>query len=1032
MATIIGTPGNDFLVGTADPDLILGLAGNDTELGLEGNDSLYGGTESDFIAGGKGNDLINGNEGDDTLNGNEDNDTVYGGQGNDIVYGGQDNDLLYGDIGNDTIYGDSGNDTLFGGSGNDLLYGGEGNDEINGNDGNDSVYGEGGNDLLYGGQGDDLIDGGSGIDTIFGNVGNDTIFGRSGDDYISGNDGNDYINGNEGNDTIYGGQGNDTIYGGQGNDIIYTDKGDDVASGNLGDDTIFGSQGNDLLNGNEGNDVLNGNEGNDTIYGGQGNDIVRGGMGNDWLFGDKGSDTLYGDLGADTLTGDSGGEINPDVFVVGLSGNTTAKTTGGATIADADVITDWQNCIDQISLTGGLSYADLVIAQGTGANAANTVISISPNYQGAGAGEYLVILNNVNANNIDGTDFIPAGPAKATILATDPFASEPVTTSGTPIDIGEFTISVPCPTDADLPITYTVQSGNTGDATPGSDYVALSGTAIIPKGSNKVTIPVTPIADTLVEGPETVKVTLNASGAGFQAGANNSAIVTILDAPPVVVNQPIALVTAPQPTITEGGTPGTLQFARSGGTNNNQQLTIKFILDTSGVTNNFSVSGATLVSGNIYSITIPANQSLSSLVSITSSSDGKNQPTEQIHAVILQDSAYTVGSQSNATLSITDNSPLTGTPNGSSGILRYNSSGAFLAQEADIQTAINDATVGGIGPDIIIIPAGDYQNQAINISKSVTLRGPNAGLSPGSGSLGVQAKVIGGSSQPVFAINTSDPVTIEGLTIQGNSATQNLIQGNISNTNTIIRQNQFIGTGPSGGGVIRLDYSNGSGSKATIVDNLIRDVSSSTVTSAIQAFRINNVAITNNVIANLKGSGILTDSITGLATITDNTVSNIGQDGIQLAGGNATISSNNITNVDLGPDQIPNSGDEDLNRGGIRLRNATLSTATLGNVNVTSNVITNSVSGFVIRPFQAGDPASAAVVVPNTVHVNQNNLLGNAKAGVLNGGTGGTLDATNNWWNVSTGPVVSGTGPDAITGAGANSVTFNPFATSPF
>lgn len=58
---------------------------------------------------------------------------------------------------------------------------------------------------------------------------------------------------------------------------------------------------------------------------------------------------------------------------------------------------------------------------------------------------------------------------------------------------------------APLTVTYTVS----GSATAGSDYVALSGTAIIPFGATSTTIQVEPIADALVESTEAVIVSIN-------------------------------------------------------------------------------------------------------------------------------------------------------------------------------------------------------------------------------------------------------------------------------------------------------------------------------------------------------------------------------------------------------------------------------------------------------------------------------------------------------------------------------------------
>lgn len=1146
MANITGTLGNDFLAGTQDPDLILALAGNDTVLGFagndtvngnEGSDTVRGGLGDDYLRGGKENDflygdfgrdtlfgdlgndtlfgnedadIINGNQGDDAIDGNQGSDTVRGGQGNDLVRGGQDNDEIYGDQGNDTLYGEFDNDTLFGGQGIDLLFGNEGDDEINGNQGNDTLFGGQDNDYLRGGQDNDLMYGDLDNDTLFGDLGNDTAFGGLGNDLINGNEGADILNGNEGLDTVRGGIDNDLIRGGQNDDLLYGDKGNDTVYGDFDNDIVFGGEGTDLLFGNEGDDVLNGNEGQDTVFGGQGADLIRGGQNNDSLFGDRGSDTLFGDLGADTLTGDSGGEINTDVFVFG-------RGTGGATRADADVVTDWQGCIDLISLTGGLSYADLNIQQGTGADAANTIITDNT------TGEFLAVLLNTQSNLIDGTSFTPAGPAKVSIAATNPTTIES-TPSTAP---GLFTVSIPCETTTPLTINYTIS----GTATNGTDYTNLSGSVTIAAGTKSATIPIAPIDDTTIEPSETVTLTLAAGtgydiatspnntgtvtildndsttgttvnlfasdplasevgpdkgqftfvrtgdtsqaltvnyslsptstatngtdytanpvlttssitipagstsatiditpitdnliegnetvnlllggGTGYTVGPANQATVVIQDTP--VVTKPTVFVTAPDPIATESGSAqGTIQFARTGG-DTTQSVTIKYTVSGTATPGSDYSSSLGSTSGTV---TIVAGQTVSPLISITPANDGIYEPTETVIVNISEDSAYFVGSQDSATVSILDNTTLSGgTP--TDRVSRYNSNGGFIQSYSTIQTAVDNATNG----EIIVVTAGTY-SESVTIDKQLTIRGPNAGLSPSSGAGVAPATVIGSSSLPVFTIGPNGSgTTIEGLTIQGSANTQNLIQyaSNTGTPNIVIRQNQFTGTGPAGGGVIRVALNGITGSSATIQDNLFRDVvtTSGNVTSAIQAFQIDTIRITDNIVSNLPGPGIVADSITNSnSIINNNDVSNIGQQGIQLAGGSATIANNDITNVNL--TQVADAG-------GIRLRRSGLTNTGLGTANIFSNTITNSFNGIAIRD---GDALGGTPVI------NNNNIIGNTNAGLYHGGTG-TINATNNWWDDPTGPILGGTGRNAITGSGATStsVTFNPFSNQPF
>ena len=93
---------------------------------------------------------------------------------------------------------------------------------------------------------------------------------------------------------------------------------------------------------------------------------------------------------------------------------------------------------------------------------------------------------------------------------------------------GEFTVTLSNPSSTDTVINYTV----TGSATGGSDFTALSGTVTILAGSTSATISVPVADDTLVEGIETVSVTLTgiASGdADISIGGTSSAAINVLD-----------------------------------------------------------------------------------------------------------------------------------------------------------------------------------------------------------------------------------------------------------------------------------------------------------------------------------------------------------------------------------------------------------------------------------------------------------------------------------------------------------------------
>ncbi|MGA9379481.1 MAG: Calx-beta domain-containing protein, partial [Phormidium sp.] len=337
---LVGNFRNDEIFGFGGNDFLLGEGGSDNLVGGIGNDEVYGSTEDDWVAGGEGDDFINGNGGQDYVNGNEGNDKVRGGQDTDFVRGGQGNDIIYGDKGNDVLAGDKGDDTIFG-------------------SGADNSSGSTDDDVIFGGEGNDLLSGNIGKDFIFAEDGNDTVLGGQGQDYLFGEAGNDLVFGDLGNDFLCGDDGNDTLYGGNGIDVSDSDI--DEICGGIGDDLIFGNQGTDWLNGGSGKDSIYGGKGDDTLIGGDDDDLLNGDLGNDSISGGNGSDQ----------------------FVL-------ASGKGG------DLITDFQDGVDFLALSGGLNFSQLAFTQTGNSTIITQLVS----------NELLVTLNGVAANLITQADFV--------------------------------------------------------------------------------------------------------------------------------------------------------------------------------------------------------------------------------------------------------------------------------------------------------------------------------------------------------------------------------------------------------------------------------------------------------------------------------------------------------------------------------------------------------------------------------------------------------------------------------------------------
>jgi hypothetical protein len=97
-----------------------------------------------------------------------------------------------------------------------------------------------------------------------------------------------------------------------------------------------------------------------------------------------------------------------------------------------------------------------------------------------------------------------------------------------PVKSGGVIVSIGAQNQSGSSIIVDYSAG--GSASPGTDYASLSGTVSIPIGSSSATIEVTPVADDLIEGDETVEVTLTGtSDSRLPIGDPGPAAVTIAD-----------------------------------------------------------------------------------------------------------------------------------------------------------------------------------------------------------------------------------------------------------------------------------------------------------------------------------------------------------------------------------------------------------------------------------------------------------------------------------------------------------------------
>jgi serine protease len=233
-----------------------------------------------------------------------------------------------------------------------------------------------------------------------------------------------------------------------------------------------------------------------------------------------------------------------------------------------------------------------------------------------------------------------AGPS-VTVSATDAAAE-----AG--LDPGTFTVTRSVVTASPLTVNYSMS----GTATQGSDYAAVSGSVIIPASTASATVTITPVDDVIIEGNETVILTLTADPAYF-VGPPGNATVTIAD------NVPSVTVSATDAAAAEAGLdPGTFTVTRTGATT--LPLTVNYFMGGT-ATNG---TDYTAVSGSV----VIAAGSATAAVTITPIDDTAFESNESVILFLSASVGYFVGSPANASATIADNeTPPVGSGGGGGG-----------------------------------------------------------------------------------------------------------------------------------------------------------------------------------------------------------------------------------------------------------------------------------------------------------------------------------------------------------------------------
>lgn len=205
------------------------------------------------------------------------------------------------------------------------------------------------------------------------------------------------------------------------------------------------------------------------------------------------------------------------------TGLTADITTKALTVSSAAVTAKAYDGTNAATITGtlsGVAGSDDVVFNGTGTFASNgpgtgIAVTSTSTLSGTAAGNYSL----TQPTGLTGD--ITASNATVTITATDASAAEANN------DPGTFRISRTGSTTSAVTVNYTIATG-AGQATSADYTPALTGTATIAAGQAFADVTITPVDDVLLEGDETVTLTL-ASSANYDLGGTVTATVTIID-----------------------------------------------------------------------------------------------------------------------------------------------------------------------------------------------------------------------------------------------------------------------------------------------------------------------------------------------------------------------------------------------------------------------------------------------------------------------------------------------------------------------
>ncbi len=349
-----------------------------------------------------------------------------------------------------------------------------------------------------------------------------------------------------------------------------------------------------------------------------------------------------------------------------------------------------------------------------------------------------------------------------------------------------------------------------------------------------------------------------------------------------------------------------------------------------------------------------------------------------------------------------------------------------------IQYAITTRAVNG---DTISVAAGTYTPAAtININKSVTLQGPQAGVDPRPsvgtprtpGNASTEAIIDGSASNlgQILYVD-ADNVIIDGLEVK--SGTGDMIRQSNAHSGTVVRYNIIHdGNGDEGAQLThctncRLEHNyvydiatpgdalniSDTSTNGLIANNEVHDIGSENAAIyvygstyiTIQCNLVYSVTLNDGIKLGNKGGN---DAALAGGSIRYNVVHDTAQDGITVYTSNTLVEGNEVY--------------------GSTSENGAIYTAfAVSNITIVDNNVHNNR----LNTGRWGDPGGIMIgtaVNAGTVTVTNNSITGNSPNGLTNKAVA-QLNAENNWWGCAAGP--GNLGCDSV----STNVDFNPWLT---